>query len=35
MASGFSMKQELRVLLGEVRGLRLAEEKPKFGRAAE
>lgn len=34
MASGFSMKQELRILIGEVRDLRLADGKPKFGRAA-
>lgn len=34
VASGFSMKQELRALIEKLRGLRLAEGNLKFGRAA-
>ena len=34
MFNALSVKQKLRVLMGEVRGLRLAEGKPKFRRAA-
>lgn len=34
MASGFSRKQELRALTGDVRGLSLVEGHPKCGRAA-
>jgi len=34
MASGFSRKQELRALIGEVRGLSLVEGHLKCGRAA-